>query len=127
MTEQPTVACVLLRKGDDVLGSARKNDPNDYGLPGGKLEAFDVDPKAGAIRELLQETGVRVLAEDLVEVLCAYDEGGCLTVTYEALKWEGEPTQQAGEGRCDWVPWEALEQGSFGGYNKTLHDRVRGT
>jgi ADP-ribose pyrophosphatase YjhB (NUDIX family) len=122
----PTVGCVLLRKGEKVLGSSRRDNHNDWGLPGGKLDPGE-DPRVGAARELFEETGIRVKPEDLVQVFERTDgtNDEWFAVTYEATTWEGEPTQQPGEGLVEWVEWEAIESGSFGHYNQALHRALR--
>lgn len=55
------VASVVVRDGDEVLLGKRAVDPNAglWGVPGGNLE-YDEHPADGAVRELREETGLRV-------------------------------------------------------------------
>lgn len=120
----PSFACVLVPRGKEILGVTRKTDHNDWGLPGGKLEEDEHgDPRTCAARELLEETGVKVDPDDLIEIFRANDGNG-IAVTYLAATYEGEPTAQAGEGLTGWVSWETIESGTFGRYNRALHQAV---
>jgi 8-oxo-dGTP diphosphatase len=42
-----------------ILAVSRKDDPNAFGLPGGKVEHGETEEQA-ARRELLEETGVEL-------------------------------------------------------------------
>jgi ADP-ribose pyrophosphatase YjhB (NUDIX family) len=119
----PNVACVVIPKKSRVLGITRREDHNDWGLPGGKLESGE-DPKVGAARELLEETGIKVAPEDLYELFRAQD-GEWSAITFAALVSDVEPKRQEGEGLVDWVTWDDLKRGSFGPYNRQLHDALR--
>lgn len=67
----PQGVCIVISNGDDLLAVKRKKPPFNYCLPGGK-----VDPGEGiveaAIRELYEETGLGVLAEDLFPLYSGY-------------------------------------------------------
>lgn len=119
-------ACVLVECPitGRVLGVARRDDPNAWGLPGGKVEEGESEWVAAA-RELKEETGIVATLFGLREVFRR--EGG---VTYQLrlLPWEfrgsGVSYVQApkpGEPRCDWVTWEQLFAGPFGDYNRRLY------
>lgn len=60
------VASVIVRDGDEVLLGKRAVDPHRgfWGVPGGNLE-YDEHPADGAVRELREETGLRVDPADL--------------------------------------------------------------
>lgn len=65
----PAVIAVVIREGRALL--VRRANPPDAGLwgfPGGKIE-FGETVKAAAVRELLEETGVRAQAQDVVTTL----------------------------------------------------------
>jgi ADP-ribose pyrophosphatase YjhB (NUDIX family) len=106
-----------------VLGVSRKNDPNDWGLPGGKL-AENETPLGAAVRELREETGVRVRSSNLTEIY----RGPCIntageprySVTYLAHKWSGKP-HALEAGKVDWVTWQQLFEGSFSEYMRALY------
>lgn len=107
-----------------ILGCARKDMPDNWGLPGGKIdpgeEAYDA-----AEREVFEETGIRAHMRPTPvywgpSAVQAGDPRYC--VTYLADAWDGEPIQQPGEGQTGWVTWQDLIDGVFGEYNSALRD-----
>lgn len=116
-----TSACVLVECPitGRVLGVARRDDPNAWGLPGGKVDEGETE-KHAAYRELREETGVVVNPIYLFEVFRR--EGG---VTYKVY-YPGAgliriERPKFGEPRCDWVTWQQLFDGPFGEYNRKLY------
>lgn len=100
-----------------VLGVARRDNQNDFGLPGGKVEPGELELDA-AVRELEEETGIKANRGHLREVFRR--QGG---VTFR-LDWPDGCYQigpaKAGEPRVDWVTLDQLMNGSFGDYNMRL-------
>lgn len=119
--KQKRAACVLVfhRDGERILGVSRKTDPNDFGMPGGKVDPGET-PEEAAVRETKEETGFD--AYDLEHVFTRQDAGGYTTYTFLA-KIDGEfDTDEAGVVR--WVTPETLLNGSFGEYNRRLFQRL---
>lgn len=106
-----------------VLGCSRKDMPDNWGLPGGKLDPGE-DAYEAAERETFEETGVRVHLRSQPIYWGPSAVQGSDTpryaVTYLAVAWQGEPTQQPGEGKPGWVTWQDLIDGVFGEYNFAL-------
>ena len=64
LAEHPQHGLLLLRSP----GKPKKGKPAHYQLPGGRVDATDASPAAAAARELLEETGLRVLPARLVRI-----------------------------------------------------------
>ena len=108
------IECPITRR---ILAVSRKDNPNDYGLPGGHIEAGE-DPARAAARELREETGAIIHHKALRPV---FARKGC--VTYEApffLITAVQPIGKAETGRISWVEPQTLIDGCFGKYNRRL-------
>lgn len=115
-----TAQVVLLNKEGLVLGVSRKDDHNDFGLPGGKMEDIDNgDPMATAIRETFEETGLKVT--NLYKVFQTHRDGG-MGHTYIA-DYEGEINHNEPH-VVKWVPFQLLINGRFGKYNKMVAESL---
>lgn len=115
-------ASVMLIINDGlILGVSRRNNKEKFGLPGGKLEPSE-PPKAAAIRETFEETGVTVKDAMLLymrdEVGDSPTEESFYSYCYLATSWEGEP-QKSEEGEVKWLLASDLtgEAGAFADYN----------
>lgn len=118
--EENIAVCVYIREGEKVLGVSRKDDPTDFGLPGGKVEENET-LKEAAIREALEETGLMV--SNLQLVFAQKDDGqGFSTFTF-SCDYDGEIDSDE-DGVVAWVTPERLFEGSFGDYNLALHEHL---
>lgn len=113
-------ATVLIVKDDKILAVSRKDNENDFGLPGGHVEPKESDKKAAA-RELKEETGLR--AYGLKKVYSGSDGHGFTVITFVPKKYYGKiKTKESG--KVEWVEPSILLSGSFKKYNKELFDKV---
>jgi 8-oxo-dGTP diphosphatase len=109
----PTVGVICFR-GDEVLLIRRGKPPRmgDWSIPGGRLE-WNEPVQACALRELLEETGVRAELLGLVDVIDGFfgDERHYVLVDYAARWLEGEPVAGDDAVEAGFVPVaEAIER-----------------
>lgn len=121
----PQAVAVILRRPDGkVLAVSRKDDPTDFGLPGGKVDPGETGDEA-ARRELKEETGL-----EAGEMRFAYGgvcDGGSHGVTYWTTTYVADfdgDIHTEEEGVVRWVSPEVLLRGSFGDYNRRVFDTL---
>ena len=103
-----------------VLGVSRKTDPNDFGLPGGKVDEGETLYDA-MVREVKEETGLTVLK---AKPLFFREDTDFVAVVYLVEQYYGEiSTDEAGA--VKWIDFEVLKQGSFGNYNTMLEQQIQ--
>jgi 8-oxo-dGTP pyrophosphatase MutT (NUDIX family) len=110
-----------LRRGRIVVlrrGQGAKYGEGMWDLPVGKVEGGE-SVTAGAVRELWEETGVVVKAEDLRLAHVVHgawgveSPNGFVTVVFVAHAWEGEPVNRepGKHERVCWAPADDLPDG----------------
>lgn len=109
------VSVVLLFNQGQILAVSRKDNQEDFGLPGGKLEPEETFEQ-GAIREVKEETGLDIFG--LTPVFYRID-GDFFAACYVA-QWKGEIDNDLESGIVKWADFEVIKQGSFGHYNTEL-------
>lgn len=118
--KQTAQVVIINKETGEVLGVSRKNNHNDFGLPGGKMEPYDSDaPMLTAYRETLEETGIKV--SNLVLVFAIHKDG-YMGYTYLA-DYSGEINHNEPH-VVKWVPFRKLIEGSFGKYNKLVSESL---
>lgn len=104
-TAQSACVFVINPCGDgSILAITRKDDYKNIGLPGGKIDtALGETAKDGAIRELLEETGILVEKDEIVPIECSIARK-LLCVTYLSTgKILGKLLPSSKEGMPMWV------------------------
>lgn len=119
------VVALVLRSGHpsaggiEVLAVTRRGRPDDWNLPGGKIDPGEA-PRSAVLRELLEETGI--IGRGLVRCHQASDGTGLLVRAYLVGGYE-VVSRQREEGIN--VGWKMLHQivgqaSSFHMFNQTL-------
>jgi 8-oxo-dGTP pyrophosphatase MutT (NUDIX family) len=123
--------CVILKNSEGkILAVSRKDNPNLFGLVGGKVDDADNSLEDAIIRETLEETNLNIFN---IKLLDTREHGVSEETLYEQncfiADWSGELLSQEelnekGEtGIVKWVDKNILENGFFGEYNKIIFDK----
>lgn len=118
---------MLIVKDGLILSISRRHNKDIFGLPGGKFDeaAGDTNSMDTAIRETLEETGVKVTkcvqVYQRVELGDGANAVDFYSTTYYAMEWEGEP-HTSEEGEVKWLTAEELTSthAAFGDYNRHM-------
>lgn len=115
------VCVVLIHASGYVLGTTRRGKKDVWGLPGGKLDKGET-LKDGILRELEEETGIKLSPKDLTQILNVVDDVGTKTATYfaEVDGAEYNPRQMENDIFVDWIPFNKLLTGAFPQYNEKV-------
>lgn len=116
-----------IRNANHIVLVARRTDPNNWNLPGGKVDNGETLEQA-AVRELREETGIEVEADQLHRAFVdTIDDFVVVTyVIYHVLATTGglpELYPAEGEPPARWGTWDdLLNEGSvFHKYNRKLY------
>ncbi|MEU1377696.1 NUDIX domain-containing protein [Streptomyces triculaminicus] len=102
-----SVAGVVVRDDGRVL-AIRRADNGTWEPPGGVLE-LDERPEDGAIREVLEETGIRVEVERLTGVYKNMNLG-VVALVFRCRPVEGEERTSAESTAVEWLTPEEVEK-----------------
>lgn len=118
MEGKKLAALALLWKNGEVLAVSRKNNHEDLGFPGGKVDPGET-PEQAMVRELREETGC--IAKSWERIFERTDDGGYWAITFLVREWEGEPNPREA-GAVRWVPPRRLLEPSCSwvAYNQAL-------
>lgn len=116
--------CLLVSHKGLYLCASRRNDPENWGLIGGKVDEGETLEEA-IIRETFEETGMVITKDKIVpEYVGTCGEYECVTFLYL-----GDPTKLNPKSREDGIiiRWKKplfLLDGPFGEYNKKLFSKL---
>lgn len=118
---RPNIACyVLVRKGNEIVGLLRDGTDwmdGHYGIAQGKVEKQE-PYTAAAVRELKEELGITVKAEDLKPVLVMHrwepssNAVDWVDIYFEVTKWQGEPQNKEPHKhrKLEWLKLDGLPE-----------------
>lgn len=114
----PKVSLTFLVNGEGkILSVSRKDNKNDFGLCGGKVDKGETFVQAG-IRELFEETGL--IGYNLKPIFFRKD-GKFKCITFLAnFKGEINVSDSHETGAVEWLTFKELNEGTFGEYNIEL-------
>ncbi len=118
-----SVVAALFQDGK-ILAVSRRNNKDDLGLVGGKVDPGET-PDQAIVREVKEETGLTIEKFDLVFVRGEETASGRLSGTYLVSQWSGELSSPEGLW-VGWVPPERLleENCSFHKYNRAFYQSL---
>jgi 8-oxo-dGTP pyrophosphatase MutT (NUDIX family) len=114
-------AVVLIIKDNLILGVSRKDNPDKFGLIGGKREPWETLAQT-AYREVKEETGILIKACQPIyhrtELKSTPDGEDFEAWCYYATLWDGEPVSKEGT-KVEWLTEEELTKtkAAFPDYN----------
>lgn len=118
----PKVAAIaFVTEGDRVLLIQRGIEPGlgQWALPGGYVES-DEDPFDAAKREALEETGLEVVVDGLLDIFYRKQDGGAITIAYAAHQIGGELRAGDDARAVQWFTRDNLPQNTVFTSTKTL-------
>ena len=110
------VTILLHNEEGDILAVSRKDNFNDFGLPGGRVDDGETDVEA-IIRETKEETGLDVYN---VRPYFIREDDNYICTTFIG-NYIGE-IQTTETGKVIWTDFKTIQQGSFGVFNEQLQE-----
>ena len=108
-----------------ILGVSRKDNYLDFGLPGGKVESVDETIFHGLVREVLEETGIKI---ESAEPIFTREDNEYIAIVFLATNWSVQVPKElldpSETGKIAWTDFALLKKGSFGVYNTKLEKHL---
>lgn len=122
------VCVLIIREDGKILAVARRGTTDQWGLAGGKVDPEDTSFAGAAVRELQEETGLKVSPDDLNFLFTreCLGEVDYVAHTFQLdVKHVPNNFEFKGDaGPVEWVTKQDLLNGPFAIYNKALFERL---
>ena len=120
------VSVIVMNNKGQIVGVSRKDNHNDFSLPGGKCEPEDKAVLDGCIRELYEETGLLFGREKFIKIHeGSHGEYWQATYYVSVVSDMDDSVFDYDEPHVvKWTDWQTVFDGSFGEYNKIVHDKL---
>ena len=126
--EPKVAAAVILEREGRILLVRRVNEPQQgkWSLPAGFIDAGE-DPKEAAVREVYEETGLRVRVTELLDVIGGreYPNGADIVILYSGVIEGGELAAADDADAAAFFDYEALPAIAFKSTQKAIENRQR--
>lgn len=109
-------------EGLRILAVTRRDNHNDWGLPGGKVEFTDLSDTDAIIRETLEETGYRIA--NPIPFFTKFGVSRSVTAFTCGTYDNNRTAFDSREGLCQWVEPARVLTGTYGAYNKALFNYI---
>jgi len=121
-----SVTAIILNDKNQVLGVSRKDDHEDFGLVGGKVDKGDISLETAIAREVMEETGLTINTDTMVQILSMHKvmSNGYMGHTYVIRDWSGEINTNEPH-VVKWLTFADMEKGSFGDWNRIAKESLQ--
>ena len=117
-----SVQAVIINKSNEILCVSRKDNHNDFGLPGGKVDIGDSTNEKALVREVMEETGLIVDESSLIQIFSMYSNNN-MGYTYLIKEWSGKLNTVENH-VVKWGRFGDIINGSFGEWNKMVMESI---
>ena len=117
-----SVQVVIVNEHGQILAVSRKDNHNDFGLPGGKVDLEDKSLKYALIREVKEETGLNIKEEDLSQIFSMFKDG-FMGYTYLCEIYDGKIETDEPH-VVKWTTFKDVIEGSFGKWNQMVYESI---
>jgi 8-oxo-dGTP diphosphatase len=122
-----TVTAIILNDENQVLAVSRKDDHEDFGLVGGKVDDTDLSIQDAIVREVKEETGLDIEKSSMIQILSMHKTmggKGYMGHSFLIMNWGGELGTDEPH-KIKWTTFEDLEKGCFGKWNKIARESLQ--